>query len=250
MTRYRIQKVAREQIHYLCTGRGVPLVFFHGFGCAPSFYRSLFSRLADQFEMIAPKMFGINYLKRQPVSIHEYTELALDFCASLGVKPHGIVGHSLGSLIAFKTGDRLPETACLVGLSPVLPVGYDLFGFTARAIYKNARESIGITGGIRAVRFGHTIGPVALWNLLKNIPASIHTVKDIRRFSFCNMRVQQPTLILYGERDEFFNLNGKINEHIKRSFAHLTIKRLNKCNHDWPIFYPERAAREIRTFVA
>ena len=225
------------------------MVFLHGFGCVPSHYLPLLNRLANQFEIIAPKMFGINYLKKQPASINEYAELALDFCSSLEVKPYGMVGHSLGSIVAFKTGDMLSENFYLVGMNPVLPVDYDLFGFIARAIYKNTRESLGITGGFRAVRFGNTIPPFALINLLRNVSASIDTVKDIRNFTYHNMAVMQPTLILYGEKDEFFSLDGRIKEHIKCSFAQLTIKRFNKFNHDWPIFYPTLADQEIRDFI-
>lgn len=225
------------------------MVFLHGFGCGPSYYLPLLNHLAEQFEIIAPKMFGINYLKNQPVSINEYAELTLDFCSSLGAEPCCVVGHSMGSIVAFKTGDILSEYVCLVGMNPVLPVDYDLFGFIARAIYKNIRESMGITGGLRAIRFGNAIGPFALFNLPRNMPASIHTLKDIRNFTYQKMTVAQPTLILYGEKDEFFKLDGGINDHIKGSFAHLTIKRLNKFNHDWPIFYPKLAAQEISDFI-
>jgi len=249
MTKYRIQKVGQENIHYLHKGSGAPLVFLHGFGCNPSYYLPLLNHLANKFEIIAPKMFGINYLKKQPVSINEYAELALGFCSSLGVELYCMVGHSLGSIVAFKTGDILSEYFYLVGMNPVLPVDYDLLGFTARAIYKNIRESLGIAGGFRAVLFGNTILPPALFNLLKNMSASIDTVKDIRSFTYHNMSVTQPTLILYGEKDEFFNLDDRVNEQIKCSFAHLTIKRLNKLNHDWPIFHPKLAAQEISDFI-
>lgn len=63
------------------------------------------------------------------------------------------------------------------------------------------------------------------------------------------MNVTQPTLILYGERDEFFDLDERITEQIKGSFPHVTIKRLSKLNHDWPVFHPKLAAREISDFV-
>ncbi len=130
--------------------------------------------------------------------------------------------HSLGSIVAFKTGDILSEYFYLVGMNPVLPVGYDLLGFTARAIYKNIRESLGITGGFRAVLFGNTILLPALFDLLRNMSASIDTFKDIRSSTYLNMNVTQPTLILYGEKDEFFNLDDGVNEQIKCSFAYLT----------------------------
>lgn len=225
------------------------MVFLHGFGCSPSYYLPLLNHLANQFEIIAPKMFGINYLKKQPVSINDYTELALDFCSSLRAEPYCVVGHSMGSIVAFKTGDILPEYVYLVGMNPVLPVDYDLSGFIARVIYKNIRESFGITGGVRAIRFGMTILPFAIFNLLRNMGATIHTVEDIRNFSYQKRPVAQPTLILYGEKDEFFKLDGEINDHLKDSFAHVTIKRLKKFNHDWPIFYPKLAAQEIGNFI-
>ncbi len=249
MTKYRIQKVGQENIRYLHKGSGAPLVFLHGFGCNPSHYLPLLNPLAKKFEIIAPKMFGINYLKKQPASINEYTELTLDFCSSLGVELYCMVGHSLGSIVAFRIGDTLSECFYLIGMNPVLPVDYGLLEFTARAIYKNIRESLGITGGLRAVLFGNIILLPALFNLLRNMIASIDTVSDIRNFTYHIMNVTQPTLILYGEKDEFFNLDDRITEQIKHSFAHLTIKRLSKLNHDWPIFHPKLAAQEISDFI-
>jgi len=40
-----------------------------------------------------------------------------------------MVGHSLGSIVAFKTGDILSEYFYLVGMNPVLPVDYGAFSF-------------------------------------------------------------------------------------------------------------------------
>jgi len=249
MTKYKTQKVEKENIKYLHKGSGLPLVFLHGFGCRPSYYLSLIKLLSENFEVIAPKMLGINYLEKQPTSINEYAELILDFCSSLQVEHSCIVGHSLGGAVAFRIGDILSGHFYLIGINPVLPVNYGLLGFAARALYKNIRESLGITGGLRGVLFGNTILLPALFNLLRNRTASIDTVSDISNFTYQNMNVTQPALILYGERDELFDLDERITEQIKGSFSHVTIKRLSKLNHDWPVFHPKLAAREISDFV-
>jgi len=249
MINYRTQKVGQESIRYIHKGSGEPLVFLHGFSFKPSSYLALLDLLAENFEVIAPEMYGINYLRKQLNSIDEYAELTLGFCSSLGIKQRCMVGHSLGGVVAFRIGDYLSEQFYLVGINPVLPVGYGLLGFTARTIYKNIRESLGITGGLRAVFFGNTIPLYSIFNLLKNRDASIATVLDIRNFTYKNMNVTQPTLILYGESDEFFDLDEGITEQIKGSFKQMTIKRLSKLNHDWLIFYPKLAAREIYDFL-
>lgn len=249
MTRYRTQKVGQENIRYLHKGSGKPLVFLHGFGFRLSYYSSLLNLLAENFEIIAPEMYGINYLKGQPISIDEYAELTLGFSLSLGVEHHYIVGHSLGGAVAFTMGDTVSKQSYLIGINPVLPVEYGLLGFAVRAVYKNIRESLGITGGLRAIRFGNTTPILSLFNLLRNRCASIYTVSDIRNFTYHNMNVIQPTLILYGEKDEFFDLDKKVTEQIKGSFKQVTIKRLSKLNHDWLIFYPKLATREICNFV-
>lgn len=249
MTGYRTQKVGQETIRYVHKGRGRPLIFLHGFGFRASYYLSLLNLLAKNFEVIAPEMYGINYLKKQPSSIDGYAELTLGFCSSLGVEHHGMVGHSLGGAVAFRIGDNLAEQFYLISINPLLPVEYGILGFAARAAYKNIREFLGITGGFPAVRLGTTILISSLYNLLRNRRVSIDIVSDIRNFTYQSMNVTQPTLILYGERDEFFDLDEKITEQIKGSFQRVTIKRLNKLNHDWLIFHPKLAAREIIDFV-
>jgi len=250
MAKYRTQKVGQENIRYLHKGRGNPLVFLHGFGGRPSYYLSLLNLLSENFEIIAPEVYGINYLKQQPISINEYAELTLGFCSSLGVDHHCMVGHSMGGAVAFRIGNNVSDHFYLIGINPVLPVDYGLLGFTARATYKSIRESLGITGGLRAILLGNTVPIPAILNLLRNMGASIDAVSDICNLTYQNMNVTQPTLILYGEKDEFFILDEGITRQIKDSFDRVTIKRLSKLNHDWLIFYPELAAQEISNFCS
>lgn len=249
MALYRTQKVGQETIRYVHKGSREPLVFLHGFGFKPPYYLSLLNLLAENFEVIAPEMYGIHYLKKQPTSIDEYAELTTDFCSSIGVEHHCMVGHSLGGAVAFRIGDNLSGQFYLIGVNPILPVDYGLLGFAARTTYKSIREFLGITGGLRAVLLGTTLLLSAPFNLLRNRRESIDLVSDIRNFRFQNMNVTQPTLILYGERDEFFDLDEMVTEQIKGSFDRVTIKRLSKLNHDWLIFHPKLAAREISDFV-
>ena len=249
MTNYRTQKVGKETIRYLHQGSGEPLVFLHGFGFRPSYYLPLLNLLAEHFEIIAPAMYGINYLSGQPVTIDEYADLTLSFCSSLKVEYHCVAGHSLGGAVAFKIGDKVSGHFHLIGINPLLPVDYGIIGFALRALYKNIREALGITGGMRAVLFGNTILLSSLFNLIKDRGSSIDLVSDIRSFTYHTMQVTQPTLILYGERDELFTLDEKITGQIKGAFKKATIKRLGKMNHDWLIFYPELAVREINDFA-
>jgi len=249
MIKYKTQKVGEENIRYLYKRSGKPLVFLHGFGCKPSYYLSLLRLLAEKFEIIAPEMYGINFLNKQPTSIDEYAELTIDFCSALGVEYHCMLGHSMGGMVAFRIGNNLSEKFYLIGVNPILPVDYGLLGFMGRAFYKYIIESIGSAGGLKSVLFANTKAlPFAL-NLIRNTSASIATIWDICNFSYKNMYVTQPTLILYGERDEFFDLDEKVKDRIKNSFDQLTIKRLSKLNHDWLIFYPKLAAREINEFL-
>ena len=249
MTDYKTHKVGKENIRYLHKGSGKPLIFLHGLSGRPSYYSSLLSLLAEHFETVAPLMYGINYLNEQPTSIDEYAELTLDFCSSLKVEYHCIIGHSMGGAVAFRMGDKLSEPFYLIAINPVLPIDYGHLGFSARAHYKNIRASLGIAGGLRSVVFGLTIPLPTFFNLLRNVNASIEIISDIRNFNYQKMHVTQPSLILYGENDEFFDLDGRITEQINRAFDRLIIKRLNKLNHDWPIFYPKLAAREISDFL-
>ncbi len=249
MTNYRTQKAGKENIRYLHQGSGEPLFFLHGFGFRPSYYLPLLNLLAERFEIISPAMYGINYLNGQPVTIDEYADLTLSFCSSLKVDYHCVTGHSLGGAVAFRIADKVSEQFCLIGINPVLPVDYGILGFTVRTIYKNLRESLGIAGGLKAMLFGNSILVSSLFNLLKDKGSSIDIVSDIRSFTYHTLQVTQPTLILYGERDEFFTLDEKITGQIKGAFKKATIKRLGKMNHDWLIFYPELAVREINGFV-
>ena len=247
--KYKTQRVGKENIEFLHRGNGKPLVFLHGFGIPPTYYQHLLDKLSEHSEVIAPNMYAVNYLKNQPTSIDEYAELTSDFCTALQIGQHNMSGHSLGGAVSFRIGENSSEPNSIIGINPVLPIEYGLLGFTGRAIHKGIRESLGITGGLKALIFGNTFSMYFIYNLTKDIRSSVETISDISRFSYKNRKVLQPTLILYGNEDEFFNLNEEVEMEMQEYFENITIEILPGFNHDWPIFHPKRAAKEISDFL-
>ncbi len=235
MESYKIQKVGNENIRYIKKGLGEPLLFLHGFGLDVEKYENIIEKLSNKFEVIAPDMYAINYLKKQPTSIREYAELTHDFCKSLKLGKYKIVGHSMGGAVAFTVGNNSSEVKKLVGIDPILPTNYGFLGFV--------RKTKGILSKNKSLKKGFYI------NLLKNVKVLEKIVSDVSNFNYEHLNVKQPSLILYGEDDEYFRLDDKIEEHINKSFRNLTIKRFPKKEHLWLIHEPSIADKETIDFL-
>ncbi|MBU1205218.1 MAG: alpha/beta hydrolase [Nanoarchaeota archaeon] len=235
MESYKIQKVGDENIRYIKKGLGEPLLFLHGFGLDVKKYENIIEKLSNKFEVIAPDMYAINYLKSQPTSIKEYAGLTYDFCNSIKLGKYKIVGHSMGGAVAFTVGNNSSEAKKLVGIDPILPTSYGFFGFV--------RKTNEILSKNKSLKKGFYI------NLLKNVKVSKKIVSDISDFNYENFDVKQPSLIIYGEDDEYFRLDDKIEKHVNKAFRNLTIKKFPKKEHVWLILEPDIAAKETIDFL-
>jgi pimeloyl-ACP methyl ester carboxylesterase len=243
------QKVGANNIRFTRQGVGNPILFLHGFGIPSRHYRKVFQDLAKNNEVIAPDMYGINYLTNQPISINEYAELTHELQTALKIGPCIVAGHSLGGTVGFTMATNSSDITQTIGINPTLPVAYGTNSFLRKSIYKGIRETLGLAGGFKSVKFGLTLPLPFAFNLARNFKASSKTVADICAHDYSKIEVTQPSTILYGTDDEFFQLTQSIEEKIKRSFKNLDIKKIKKMNHDWPIFWQRYAASLIHKAI-
>jgi pimeloyl-ACP methyl ester carboxylesterase len=61
-------------------------------------------------------------------------------------------------------------------------------------------------------------------------------------------RIQQPTLILWGDRDRWFSIDR--GEKLYQALPNAELKVLNQCGHDAAATAPEQICREVKQFLA
>ena len=151
--------------------------------------------------------------------------------------------------MAYTLGSRSSEVGRVVGLNPLLPVTFGTGAYVWRSFRKGGRETVGRSGGLRAVWFANRFHPPFMVNALLGLRWSLGVIGDARGFRYEGLQVEQPTLLLFGEEDEYFGLDATQEADLRAGLPNLTIKRLVKRNHDWLLFYPDEAADAIARFL-
>ncbi len=245
MEEQKVQQVRDEKVRYYSVGRGEPLLFMHGFGIAPQHGYDLIQNLSGEFEVIAPSLYGMNYLENPPTSIGEQAELTQEFCSALGLDSYCAAGHSLGGAVGMELAKGSPGLTMLVMANPVMENDNNLLTFSIKAVYKTAKELFGLTGGLQGPKMVFRTSPGFMLNRMANQKKSNETIRSICDYAPTG-KVAQPSLLLYGSDDEYFKLDE---DRIKESFSDLKIIKKPGYNHDWIALYPDEAAEDIKGFL-
>lgn len=95
---------------YLEGGRGLPLVFLHGWPEWSAVYRKNLPVLAREFRVLAPDLRGFGDSEAQPAtSVESYVEDLENFVDALGLGRFGLVSHDVGAFLAQDYARRHPE---------------------------------------------------------------------------------------------------------------------------------------------
>lgn len=213
------------------------IVFLHGFAFSPRHY-SFLKELGKKFHVIAPLMYGINYLKEQPGNLKEYADLTKSFLNKLGIKPDYVIGHSMGGAISYLIAKNY-SVKKLILLNPVLPNSHNVFQFIFHAFRKNYRN----IANNHLVKDKNYFRPL-YWRFIKGILLkplkTIKLIKDIREFSY-NKIYSKKTILFFGTEDEFF----KLYKSDLKKFKNLKVSLFYNYNHDWPII----ASKKVKEVV-
>lgn len=217
------------------------VVFLHGFSYSPKHY-SFLKELGENYRVIAPLMYGINYLKEQPRTLDEYAELTKVFLKSLKIKPKYLLGHSMGGGVAYLISSKQKNIKKLILLNPVLENNKKVCKFILNSINKNKRNLSNKVKKEIKLDFSTYFKYLFSYALLvfKKPLTTIKLIKNISKFSY-KKKLTTPTTLIYGTEDEFFKLNKTKLKKLKK----LEIIELKTYNHDWPLLNPKKAKEEF-----
>ena len=115
-----------RRMHYVDVGQGPPVILVHGLASAWSAWFRNISALAHDHRVIAVDLPGFGRSDRLSgrVEIRHYVDALRALLDQLGIGRAGIVGHSLGGIIALEFAARHPErSAALVVVASGGPPG-------------------------------------------------------------------------------------------------------------------------------
>ena len=104
--------VNSQNIRYIDTGSGLPLLFLHGFGASIYSWRKNLEPIAKYHRVCAPDLPGFGYSDKPldaDYSIDAYADFVVQFMDRLHIPRAILVGHSLGGGIALLTSLKYPS---------------------------------------------------------------------------------------------------------------------------------------------
>lgn len=117
-------------LHYVTAGKGPPLVLIHGFPQTWYQWRRVIEQLADRFTIIAPDLRGLGATPGPPAP-YDKQSLAGDVHAIVhavcGDTPALVVGHDMGSFVAFAYALRFGPSVAGLMLVDAPPPGTAIF---------------------------------------------------------------------------------------------------------------------------
>ena len=240
------------EIEYLSYGdkNAPPLLFLHGFGGNPNFYKPMFEILSQSYYVLAPRIYGQNYLSKQPYAFSEYLRLTMGFIRAKELKNYSVAGHSYGGLMSMFLGKFGQNVKKIVSLSPMLTADNLLPGIAhfgnqvIRDIQRNDERSESYNL-LRNMNIPWTY----LENFVKNpfafgVGALLANAADLSRIN-----IKQPAVMYHAEHDLLFNFGQDARKTLEAKNKKLQIEILEGYGHNWVIYHPEFAAKIITDFV-
>ena len=217
------------------------LVLLHGFPSSSHMFRDLIPRLADRFHIVAPDYIGFGYSARPDATDFKYTFANLTehveelLFGVLGLRKFSIYVQDYGAPVGFRIATRHPEAieaivvqngnAYVEGISPAFeplkpfwanrntetekPVRALLTAETTRFQYSHGAKSVESISPDSYTFDQHFLdqpgsGAIQL-DLFHDYPSNVALYEEWHRY----FRDRQPrTLIVWGQNDPFFTVDG------------------------------------------
>lgn len=191
------------EIEYRVTGSGAPLLMIHGFGeCIDQSWGAIIPELSKSYRVIAinQRGHGASTNPSGKFTHRQSSEDIRNLMDALGVKRASAIGFSSGGMTLLHLATRYPDS-----LSKLVVVGATThFGEQARRIMRSvASEGLPPTVREEFLKCA-TRGAVQADELTRQFGAfkDAHTDMNFKASDLSKVKAQ--TLIVHGDRDEFF----------------------------------------------
>lgn len=206
------------EMYYETCGEGEPLVLLHGFTGTGRSWAPFIDSLGAHYRLIIPDMRGHGG-STNPAGVFTHRQSALDIYAlldSLGINKFSGIGSSSGGMTLLHMATQKPgraEALILIGATIYFPE-------QARVIMRGRDPDSIPTERIESMRKAHTHGDSQIRTLLQNFYDFRISYEDMNFTGPLLSTIQARTLIVHGDRDEYFpvEIPLRMYESIPRSY--------------------------------
>ena len=190
------------ELHYDVQGSGEPLLLLHGFGMCGAMWAPVAQELAKRYRVISVDARG-HGRSTNPSNKFSHPQAAEDVRAlmdSLNIKQARAIGFSSGGMTLLRLATKYPDR-----LSKMVVVGASThFGPQARAMIRSVNLETLPPPILQGFRGCATRGDAQVREILGQFANFADTTDDMNLTPADLARVKAQTLIVHGDRDEFF----------------------------------------------
>jgi pimeloyl-ACP methyl ester carboxylesterase len=190
---------------YRDIGKGPALVLLHGFGGTGEAWNPFIEELSADYRLIIPDLRG-HGRSVNPSGHFTHRELALDVFGlldQLGINSVNAIGSSMGAMTLLHAATQQRERVnamVLVGGSPYLPE-------SARVVYRYSPPDSIPEEELKWMSTQHVGGKEQVMHLLRQFYSYKDSYDDVNFTKPYLASIKSSTLIVQGDRDEFFPLH-------------------------------------------
>jgi pimeloyl-ACP methyl ester carboxylesterase len=195
---------------YIRHGTGPPVLLLHGWGLRGDLWQRVMDGLEDNFDLIAPDFpgFGATEAPPAPWGVSDYMNWIIALLDELGIQRASVIGHSFGGRVAIKLAALHPERVeklvltDAAGIRPRRTLAYHLRVRVFKATRWLSRPSLApeplrAWAAARVASQGSADYQAASGTVRGSFVRVVN--EDLRQYL---PRIQAPTLLIWGERDE------------------------------------------------
>jgi pimeloyl-ACP methyl ester carboxylesterase len=197
-----VYKVDDAEIFYRTSGEGTPLVLLHGFFGSGTMWEPYVLKLAKKYRLIIPDLRG-HGRSTNPPGVFTHRQAALDIFAlldGLGVETFHAMGLSSGGMTLLHMATQQAQR--VRGLALFSATSY--FPEQCRAIQRGTSED---TVSWEEARQVHLRGDEQIRLLVRCFQEMAHGYDDMNFTPPYLRTISARTMIVHGDRDEFFPIS-------------------------------------------
>jgi pimeloyl-ACP methyl ester carboxylesterase len=196
--------------HVIRRGSGALVLLLHGWGSSADLFARTIDGLEDSFDLIAPDFpgFGATDAPPAPWAVGDYMAWVVALMDELGIQRVSVIGHSFGGRVGIKLAALHPERVeklvltDAAGIRPKRTLGYHVRVRAFKAArwlsqQKLAPEPLRSWAVARVATSGSPDYQTASGTVRGSFVRVVN--EDLREYL---PRIQAPTLLIWGDRDE------------------------------------------------